>query len=70
MRIKATGSNKKQKTLYATFIYKKSTYVITWRARDSEDGVTFDIGILPVKGDDDGSGQRLISQDKDDGRSN
>ena len=49
MKIKETGINKKEGTLYVTFTYDKIDYMITWKATNKDDGVVFDVGILPVK---------------------
>jgi hypothetical protein len=58
MKIKETGHNKKEGTLYVTFTYDRSDYMITWRPTNKEDGVVFDVGIMPVKGEKDGSNKR------------
>jgi hypothetical protein len=64
MKITNTGINKKEKQFYATFMYDKSNYMITWRPTKKESGVTFDIGILPVKEETDGSSKRVNGKKK------
>lgn len=59
MKILGTGHNKKEGTLYVTFTYEKSDYMITWRPTNKEDGVVFDVGIMPVKGEEDESNKRV-----------
>jgi hypothetical protein len=59
MKIKESGINKKEGTLYVTFTYNKVDYMITWRPTNKDDGVVFDVGILPVKGETDGPYKRV-----------
>jgi hypothetical protein len=60
MKVLGTGINEENGVMYATFVYKKSEYIISWRPTEKEEGVVFDIGILPVKkGEKNGSYKRV-----------
>ena len=65
-RISKTGFNKDKGQYYAIFRFDESNYMITWRPIKKEDGVTFDIGILPVKEENDGFSKRTTGKKKTD----
>jgi hypothetical protein len=66
MKIKETGINKKEGTLYVTFTYEKIDYMITWKATNKDDGVVFDVGILPVKEEKNGPYKRVNGKKSED----
>jgi len=67
MKIIKTGINKKDKQLYCSFEIENENYMITWRPTKTEDGVMFDVGILPVKEEKDGSSKRVNGKKKTNG---
>jgi hypothetical protein len=58
MKILGTGFNEKDGALFVTFTFEKNEYMITWRPKNQDDGVVFDIGMMPVKGEKYGSNKR------------
>ena len=46
-KISLTGYNKKEGQYYAVFEFDKNDYIITWRPKSKENGIEFDVGILP-----------------------
>ena len=63
-KISTTGYNKKEGQYYAVFSYEKKEYMITWRPKTVDEGVTFDVGILPVQEENDGLSKRATRETK------
>lgn len=61
-KITKTGYNKKEKQFYAVFTVEKKNYMITWRPTSKDDGMLFDVGILPVEEEKNGSAKRTNGQ--------
>jgi len=58
------GYNKEQGQYYATFEFEKKLYMITWRPKSKEEGIEFDVGILPVKEENNGLNKRVNGEKK------
>lgn len=63
-KISNVGYNKKDGQYYATFEFEKKLYMITWRPKNKEEGIEFDVGILPVKEENNGLSKRVNGEKK------
>jgi len=53
------GYNQEKGQYFATFQFEDKYYMITWRPKTKDDGVEFDVGILPVKEESDEPSKRV-----------